>query len=122
MEDKSSIFEYLYRDGGNFKTHGRLRLSGWDDEAEGVIRKCLEWGDQFVAEQVGVPALYDQHWESVGEGPSDLDHAFHEFACVRALEEDESSLPIWGSVEELVSRMRAAARRWDVRLSPNCDL
>lgn len=122
MEDKSSIFEYLYRDGGNFKTHGRLRLSGRDDEAEGIIRKCLEWGDQFVAEQVGVPALCNEHWESVGEGPSDLDHAYHEFVCLRTPEGDESSLPVWGSLEELVSRMRAAARRWDVRLSSNCDL
>ncbi len=122
MEDKSSVFEYLYRDGGNFKTHGRLLLGGWDDEAEGIIRKCLEWGDQFVAEQIGVPSLCDEHWKSVGEGPSDLDHAFHEFVCVRTPEEDEASLPTWGSLDELVSRMRAAARRWNVTLSPNCDL
>ena len=40
----SSIFEYLYRDGGNFKTHGRLRLDGWDENAEGKIRLCLESG------------------------------------------------------------------------------
>ena len=121
-KERCSVFEYLYRDGGNFKTHGLLRLSGWDDEAEGIIRKCLEWGDQFVAEQVGVPSLCNEHWESVGEGPSDLDHAFHEFVCLRTPEPDEASLPVWGSVDELVSRMRAAARRWDVRLSPNCDL
>lgn len=122
MDGQASIFEYLYRDGGNFKTHGCLLLSGWNDQAESIIRKCLEWGDQFVAEQVGVPSLCNEHWESVGEGPSDLDHAFHEFVCLRAPEGDEASLPVWGSLEELVSRMQAAARRWDVRLSPNCDL
>jgi hypothetical protein len=122
MNGSTSVFEYLYRDGGNFKTHGRLLLDGWDEAAEGIIRKCLEWGDQFVAEQIGVPSLCNEHWESVGEGPSDLDHAFHEFVCLRTPEGDDVSLPVWGSLEELVSRMRAAARRWNVTLSPNCDL
>jgi len=122
MTDGFCIFEYLYRDGGNFKTYGRLRLDGQDSAAEAGIRKCLEWGDQFVAEQVGVPALCDEHWESVGDGPSDLDHAFHEFVCLRSPEGDEATLPVWGSVDDLVSQMKAAARRWDVRLSPNCDL
>lgn len=117
-----TVCDYCYRDGGNFKTYGRLLLSGQNDEAEGIIRKCLEWGDQFVVEQIGVPSLCDEHWESVGEGPSDLDHAFHEFVCLRSPETEEPSLPVWGSLEELLSRMRAAARRWDVRLSPNCDL
>ena len=121
-KERYSVFEYLYRDGGNFKTHGRLLLDGWNEATEDTIRKCLEWGDQFVAEQIGVPSLCVEHWESVGDGPSDLDHAFHEFVCLRTPEGDEPALPVWGSVDELVSRMRAAARRWDVRLSPNCDL
>lgn len=119
--ESNAIFEYMYRDGGNFKTYGLLRLDGWDEEADGKIRLCLEWDNQFVTEQVGVPALCDKHWEAVGDGPSDLDHAFHEFVCLRSPEADEASLPVWGSLEELVSRMRSAARRWDVRLSPNCD-
>ena len=118
----SSIFEYLYRDGGNFKTHGQLRLDGWDENAEGKIRLCLEWGDQFVAEQVGVPPLCRKHWESVGEGPSDLDHAFHELVCVRQATEGDRNLPVWGSLDTMVSRMQAAARAWNVTLSPNCDL
>lgn len=122
MAAKRTVLEYLYRDAGNFKTHGLLLLNGQNSEAEGVIRKCLEWGDQFVAEQVGVPTLCDQHWTSVGDGPSDLDHAFHEFVCLRSPEGDDAELPVWGSLEDLVSRMRTAARRWDVRLSPNCDL
>lgn len=92
-------------------------LGGWDEEAEGTTRKCPEWGDQFVAEHVGVPSLCSEHWESVAEGPSDLDHAFHEFVCLRTPEADEASLPVWACVEELVSRMWATAR-----LSRNCDL
>ena len=117
-----SIFEYLYRDGGNFKTHGQLRLDGWDDGVEGKIRRCLEWGDQFVVEQVGVPSLCGEHWESVGEGPSDLDHAFHEFVCLRPATEDDWKLPVWGSLDRMLTRMQASARAWNVTLSPNCDL
>ena len=94
MDSQACIFEYLYRDGGNFKTHGQLRLDGWDEGAEGKIRLCLEWGDQFVAEQVGVPPLCPEHWESVGEGPSDLDHAFHEFLCVRHANDEDADLPV----------------------------
>lgn len=122
MEQPSSIFEYFYRDAGNFTTTGRLRLSGIDDAADAEIRRCLDWGDQFVAEQVGVPSLCPEHWESVGEGASDLDHAYHEFAGVRPAMAGDSSLPLWGSLEELLSRMRMAAGKWDVTLSPNCDL
>jgi hypothetical protein len=122
MEGKFTVFEYVYRDAGNFKTTGRLLLSGQDPQAEVAIRGCLEWGDQFVAEQVGVPALCEEHWESVGEGPSDLDHAFHEFVCLRLAKKADKTLREWGSMSQMVERMQAAARKWDVTLSPNCDL
>ena len=117
-----TVFEYLYRDAGNFKTWGKLLLSGEASEAEDRVRRCLEWGDQFVAEQIGVPSLCNEHWEAVGEGPSDLDHAFHEFAALRPAAKDEGALPVWGTVSELIDRIEKAARRWDVTLSPNCDL
>ena len=122
MEGKFTVFEYVYRDAGNFKTAGRLLLSGQDAHAEGAIRRCLEWADQFVAEQIGVLALCEAHWESVGEDPSDLDHAFHEFLGLRPATREDLTLSEWGSVELMVSRMQTAAGKWDVALSPNCDL
>ncbi len=96
------IFEYLYRDAGNFKTDGRLLLSGDVGEAEAVVLRCLDWGKQFVAEQVGVPSLCREHWEAVEDGPSDLDHAFHEFVRLRSATPDELALPIGGTLQELV--------------------
>ena len=117
-----SLFEYMYRDAGNFKAHGSLLLTGSSDDAEATIRSCLDWGDQFVAEQVRVPPLCEAHWASVGEGPSDLDHAFHEFVGLRPVASRESTLQPSGSLEALLARMRAAAGKWDVTLSPNCDL
>lgn len=117
-----SIFEYMYRDGGNFKTFGRLRLSGWDEQADAKIRLCLESGELFVAEQIGVPALCEEHWKAVDDGPSDLDHAYHEFVCLRKPDKDDKDLPVWDTLDTMLSRVQAAARRWDVRLSPNCNL
>jgi len=99
-----------------------LLLAGRDDRAEAVIRACLERDNQFVAEQVGVPALYEKYWQSVDEGPSNLDHAFHEFVGIRVPGPDDQDLPVWGSWDQMIQRMKAAARRWDVTLSPNCDL
>lgn len=122
MEGKFTVFEYMYRDAGNFKTTGRLLLSGQDAQAEGAIRSCLESADQFVAEQIGVPALCEEHWESVGEDPSDLDHAYHEFVGLRPATKADMRLPEWGSLAAMVAKMQAAARKWDVTLSPNCDL
>lgn len=122
MSGRSSIFEYMYRDGGNFKTYGQLLLLGHDADAEQVIRSCLETGGQFVAEQIGIPALCREHWESVDDGPSDLDHAYHEFVSLRAVGKEDARLKLWGSLDTLIARMNRAAGRWDVRLSPNCEL
>ena len=116
-----SIFEYRYRDAGNFKTYGALLLSGYTPGAEATLRNCLDWADQFVPEQVGIPSLCPAHWESVGEGQSDLDHAFHEFLCLTPATAKELTLPHGGSLQSLLTHMCKAAGRWDVSLSPNCD-
>lgn len=116
------VFEYQYRDAGNWKTNGALLLTGAPDEAEAAIRSSLEWADQFVAEQVGVPSLCPEHFASTGDGPSELDHAFHEFVGLRKATSVDRALPHGGALATLIERFRAAAGRWDVRLSPNCDL
>lgn len=122
MGQDYSVFEYMYRDAGNFKTFGRLLLSGQGVGTDAAIRRCLEWDNQFVAEQVGIPALCEAHWRSVGEGPSDLDHAFHEFVGLRAATTEDLDLPVWGTLSTLLARMQRAARGWDVTFSPNSEL
>lgn len=117
------MFEYMYRDAGNWKTRGALLLTGRAARWELEIRECLEWGDQFVAEQVGVPSLCPEHFASVGEGPTDLDHAYHEFVRVRpAAAEEAERMSLTASASGFLERMRAAKGRWDVTLSPNRDL
>src|SRR5690606_21833598 len=97
-------------------------LSGCDANAEAGIRRCLAWSEQFVAEQVGVHALCEEHWRSAGDGPSDLDHAFHEFVGLRPARPEDLALPAWGALDVMLERMQRAAGKWNVTLSPNCDL
>ncbi|MNM62158.1 hypothetical protein D3C81_734810 [compost metagenome] len=113
-----AVLEYLYRDAGNWKTHGAVLLSGKVRDSGAAIRSCLEQGEFFVPEQVLLPALHQQHWRDHEDGPNDLDHAFHEFTVLRdAREEDLLSLSPCGSLVRLVSRFVAAQGRWDVRCS-----
>lgn len=116
-----TAFDYLYRDAGNYKTTGMLLLRGRDPRAEPLIRGALEWGDQFVAEQVGIPTLCARHFADVGEGPTDLDHAFHEFVGLRTPAVEELGFVPWGPLDWLVARFARCSGRWDVRLSANCD-
>ena len=118
------VFEYMYRDAGNWKTHGALLLAGDANDARTVqLRQCCDSGELFVAEQVGVPSLCREHFASCGEGPSDLEHAYHDFFGLRtATDEEVAILPLAGSLENLVERMQVAAKDWDVTLSPNCYL
>ena len=120
MGRKRAVFEYMYRDGGNWKTFGELLLDGMDSGAEAQFRATLEWGDQFVAEQVDVPPLQEMHFIDCQSGPSDLDHAFHEFVGIRdATMEDLERLEICGDVADLLARFKKASRHWDVQLSPH---
>lgn len=118
-----SVFEYMYRDGGNWKTYGKLLLTGDSDGLRETLQGFLESGDLFIAEQVEVPSLCEEHFSACGEGPSDLDHAYHELVDLRpATTEEKTTLPPAGSLAELMRRFQAVAGRWDVRLSPNCWL
>lgn len=113
--------EYLYRDANNFKAFGQLLLSSnFTDRNLVDIKSFLEFGEFFVAEQVGVPTLYSLLWK-YSNGPTTADHAFHEFAELRtASDEDVSSLKVWGSVDTLLAAFRDASQQWDCRKSIHC--
>ena len=115
-----SIFEYLYRDSGNFKVWGALLLSGSSSrEDEATLRNCLESEEFFVAEQVGIPVLYRELWALSG-GPTSADHAFHEFIALRPTTiDDDLSQSITCSVSHLLDRFRRNAGKWNCSLSLN---
>lgn len=116
------IFDYLYCDAGNWSTGELLLLAGEaTEDAYRTIKTALEWPDVFVAEQVGIPSLCAQHFESCGSyGPSELDHAYHTFCELRpATAQEVESLTVFGHLETLVETFISTQGRWDVRLSPN---
>src|SRR3546814_1013410 len=104
-----SIFEYLYRDAGNYKTHGTVLLAGRTTPAdEATVRASLD-DACFVAEQVGIAPLQPQHLLNCGSESGELDHGFHEFAVLRAAEAGEANGEAARSEEhtsELQSLMR----------------
>lgn len=107
MGSEFCIFEYLYRDAGNYKSHGELLLEGSlqdDDIAE--IRESLESEEYFIPEKVGIPELRSDLYE-FSDGPTDDDHVFHEFVALRAATIVEASeMNLWGTLKYLKQKLR----------------
>jgi len=121
MSSATWIFEYLYRDAANFKSWGSVQLSACTGEIASAISVLFTSGDNiFVAEQLGLPLLYDGVREH-GDGSSIHDHAFHEFSEIRPLDRhiDVVEKP-WGEASRLRSLIEGLHGQWDVRLSSYC--
>lgn len=117
----STRFEYLYRDASNYKAYGHVLLEGVLSvaEREEIVAR-LEDGELFIAEQVGVPALYEMLYKS-SDGPTTSDHCWHEFDQFSDDAVIKDGDRIWGTVEELLSKFRSV-RAWDLQLSPHFEL
>lgn len=114
----------MYRDAGNFKAFGELLLEGLLSEAEVVkLRSRFESGEFFIAEQLGIPTLYEQLWKECDCGPSaDMDHVYHEFIQVRsATEEDLATPKPWGPAAALIAAIENISV-WNLSLSRNWNL
>lgn len=116
-----TVFDYVYRDASNYKVWGSLLLDGAAVDTDAAqISAVLNGRDYFIAEQLGIPVLYQKLWAYSG-GPNQDDHVWHTFEGFREPREDELSLPIWGTVREFVDRF-AAVDKWDETLSPHWAL
>lgn len=116
-----SIFEYLYRDASNYKAWGKLLLSGTASENDvTTLQQYLDSKEFFIAEQVGIPALYKELWD-LSDGPTNDDHAFHSFYELRpATDEEIATLPLWGELSLLLKSFHRVHNQWSCALSPNC--
>lgn len=101
-------FEYLYRDASNYKSWHQVILEGTLTQAEKEeIHSCCD-GDNFIAEQLGLPHNFpsdeicdDDHcWCEMYEGPN------------FGLTETDAE-PTNGSVKELLEKFRAAKGKWE---------
>lgn len=116
-----SIFDYLYRDASNYKSWGSLLLEGRATETElEQLRAQLNCDEFFIAEQVGIPALYAELWK-FSDGPTEDDHVWHTFHELRQAEAEEITGEPWGKVSELVARFKSVDK-WNEQLSPNWDI
>lgn len=116
------VFEYLYRDASNYKASGAILLSGVPSQSDiSALRARLDSGEYFVAEQVGIPAVYKELWDLSG-GPTSDDHALHEFVALRVATDDEKkSLQLFGDLSSLLNTFQAVTA-WDYSRSPNFDI
>jgi len=112
-----TIFDYLYRDAGNFKAFGRIAFEGRINNADReAIRAKLDSGEFFVAEQIGVPPLYEQLYQW-SDGPTTLDHCWHEFVGFRE-SVDPEHCQIGGNAKDFETRV-TSGDEWNLSLSPN---
>lgn len=104
-----TVFEYLYRDAGNFKAYGEILLEGGlSPEDERTLRACFVDGIFFDAEKFGVPSLRERLWAESDSGyTEELDHGWHEFVETRpASQEEVRECRSWGEVGELLRAAR----------------
>lgn len=103
-----SVFDYCYRDAANYKAWGALLLEGRISKKNiCLIVSKLEGGEFFIAEQLTIPTLYHGLWVLSG-GPTDEDHVWHQFHELRPATDEELSLPVWGTINELVARFQVS--------------
>lgn len=102
-------FEYLYRDGSNYKRWGAVVFSGIATVTmKSRLMTALESSQLFIAHQVRVPELF-----FAGSIDAD-DHCFHEFADVVQCNEPADDAH-GRTFEEFVSELERAVRDgWDV--------
>lgn len=112
-----TLFEYRYRDAGNFKSHGAVALKGEVSAKQAeAATAMLQDGELFVAEQFGVPPSYAPLYRWSG-GPTADDHCWHEFIAFTPVEEAAlpPDLPRLGPARAFLARF-ASIGEW------RCDL
>lgn len=113
-------FHYLYRDAGNFKVFGSVILKGrLDEKARAAVVNSLDEDGRFVAEQLGIPPLYEP-LHQLTNGPSKNDVCTHEFCHFEELPSAHrpTSGVVWGSSDNFVEAF-ISVRAWAMKLSPN---
>jgi hypothetical protein len=114
-----TIFEYLYRDAGNFKAFGSIALEGRINNADReAIRAKFDGGGLFIAEQIGVPPLYE-HLYQWSDGPTTSDHCWHEFIGFRESGDPEHCAI--GDAKDFAMRVKLM-NEWNLSLSPHFSL
>jgi hypothetical protein len=85
-------FNYLYRDGANFKSWGEVIFSNRSDrkvdEIETALLSAFLPDKQFIASQISIPEVF----LFGSDKPTKYDHCFHEFDRVEICNENSSDI------------------------------
>lgn len=100
-----SVFEYLYRDASNYKTYGKVLLSGRARPTHmATIASALIDGEYFLPSLVGLPDLTAELF-AYSNGPTEDDHEWHEYIDLRAANAEEVvKEESVGDLEDFVAR------------------
>ncbi len=78
-------FNYLYRDGGNYKNYSSVIFANPDNidlaGLEALIKSKLIYGEWFYVNEWKLPDLHFGVWDN------EIDHTFHEFESVEYTDE-----------------------------------
>ena len=104
-------FEYMYRDGDNYKTFGTVVLSGTLTSAEKEeIINTLDESEYFIPSQVGLENIQECVTEQTDPNP-EFDHIWHELV-EEDITETQQNPTIKMTARELLQRFRTV--KWDV--------
>ncbi|HWZ15899.1 MAG TPA: hypothetical protein VNW95_11745 [Mucilaginibacter sp.] len=78
-------FNYLYRDGGNYKNYRSVIFDSPSNvdlsDLDALIKSKLIYGEWFYVNEWNLPDLHFGTWDN------EIDHTFHEFESVELTEE-----------------------------------
>lgn len=115
-----SVFKYCYRDAANYKAYGQLLLKGLVSITHfQTLQTHFESGEFFIAEQLGIPALYDELWALSG-GSTEHDHVWHAFHKLRPASAEEITADVFDTVDNFISKIEVVTA-WNQTLSPHWD-
>ena len=98
-------FEYLYRDGHNYKQYNEVVIQG--EFTLEQLRPHLYEGEFFMPSEVGLEDLQEYPYRN-------CDHIWHQLVSAESTEDAQT---VETSAEELVARFRqAGAAKWDTPL------
>jgi hypothetical protein len=115
-----TLFEYLYRDADNFKAFGSVALEGTlSDQDLFQVHERFPGDGFFIAEQIGVPALYKELYQWSG-GPTGADHCWHQFLDVKIIEDEKipDDVRRFGAARAFLEKLRLV-KGWQEELSPH---
>jgi hypothetical protein len=94
-------FEYCYRDGGNYKSHGFEVFSNNGDiptkNIEAAIKSALIDGEWFYASKWNIKSLHHFEWND------SIDHPWHEFSSIHDTKEPATQ----GDIKDLLKLITA---------------